>query len=303
MDLEAIRLSQLRILVAIADCGNFSEAALRLGISQSAVSHAIASLEEELGVVLLSRGRHGATLTPVGERVLHHAQDMLRLLERIGREANLSKGLQGGQVRLASFRSAATHVLPGVIAEFHKRYPGISVTIMEYRGDDGVEQSLREGRVDIGFTCMPTSNEFEAWEIMQDEYIALFPPQATLPDEITWTDVARYPLIMPPSNDHCSILIRGHLYKLEQPINATYEIMEDSTIVSMVSQGLGATIIARLAAEPLPPEIQVRQLPVPLQRPIRVAILADALHPPAVYAFLETLKTVTNSAEYAPALT
>jgi DNA-binding transcriptional LysR family regulator len=303
MDLEAIKLSQLRILVAIADCGNFSEAALRLGISQSAVSHAVASLEEELGVILLSRGRHGATLTPVGERVLQHAQDMLHLLERIGREANLSKGLQGGQVRLASFRSAATHVLPGVIAEFHKRYPGISVTIMEYRGDDGVEQALREGRVDIGFTCMPTANEFEAWQIMSDEYIALFPPQANLPDSITWADLARHPLIMPPSNDYCSILVRGHLYKLEQPINATYEIMEDSTIVSMVSQGLGATIIARLAAEPLPPEIQVRQLPVPLQRAIRVAILADALQPPAVYAFLETLKAVVSSGEYAPMLT
>lgn len=303
MDLEAIKLSQLRILVAIADCGNFSEAALRLGISQSAVSHAVASLEEELGVVLLSRGRHGATLTPVGERVLFHAQEMLQLLDRIGREANLSKGLQGGQVRLASFRSAATHVLPGVIAEFHKRYPGISVTIMEYRGDDGVEQALREGRVDIGFTCIPTANEFESWELMQDEYIALFPPEANLPEKITWADLAQYPLIMPPSNDYCSILIRGHLYKLQQPINATYEIMEDSTIVSMVSQGLGAAIIARLAAEPLPPEIQVRQLPIPLQRGIRVAILADALHPPAVYAFLETLKTVIKAGEYAPALT
>lgn len=96
MSLESVRLSQLRTLVAIADCGNFSEAALKLGISQSAVSHAIASLEEELGVVLLSRGRHGATLTPVGHRILAHAQEMLRLLEQIGREANVSKGLEGG---------------------------------------------------------------------------------------------------------------------------------------------------------------------------------------------------------------
>jgi len=85
-------------------------------------------------------------------------------------------------------------------------------------------------------------------------------------------------------------LIWGHLTRLEQTIKATYEIMEDSTIVSMVSQGLGATIIARLAAEPFPAEIQVRDLPDPLKRPIRVATLATALHPPAVYAFLETLQ-------------
>lgn len=290
MNLEAVKLSQLRALVAIAGCGNFSEAALQIGISQSAVSHAIASLEAELGVVLLSRGRHGATLTPVGERILAQAQAMLKLLEQIGREANLAKGLQGGQVRIASFRSAATHLLPSVIAEFHRRYPSISVTIAEYRGDDGVEQALREGRVDIGLICTPIPAEFDAWELFQDEYIVLFPPQAKLPDPITWTELARYPLIVPPANDYCSILIWGHLARLEQRLKAAYEIMEDSTIVSMVSQGLGATIIARLAAEPFPPEIQVRALPDPLKRPIRVATLASALHPPAVYAFLETLR-------------
>lgn len=59
-----IKLSQLRALVAIADCGNFSEAALELDLSQSTISHAIATLEEELGVTLLQRGRHGARLTP-----------------------------------------------------------------------------------------------------------------------------------------------------------------------------------------------------------------------------------------------
>lgn len=304
MNLEAIKLSQLRALVTIAHCGNFSEAALQIGVSQSAVSHAIASLEAELGVVLLSRGRHGATLTPVGARVLTHAQSMLNLLELIGREANLSKGLQGGQVRIASFRSAATHLLPSVIAEFHRRYPSISVTIAEYRSDDGVEQALREGRVDVGLTYVPTTPEFDSWDLWQDEYIALFPPKAKIPDSITWADLTQYPIIMPHPGDYCSILIRGHLTRLGQTIKAAYEIVEDSTIVSMVSQGLGATIIARLAAEPFPPEIQVRTLPNPLKRPIRVATLASALHPPAVYAFLETLRQVAlpDAAHSVPAV-
>lgn len=295
MSLESVRLSQLRTLVAIADCGNFSEAALKLGISQSAVSHAIASLEEELGVVLLSRGRHGATLTPVGHRILAHAQEMLRLLEQIGREANVSKGLEGGMVRMASFRSAATHILPSVIAEFHKRYPGIGITIMEHRRDDSVEQELREGRADVGLSCMPLSSEFDAWELLRDEYIVLFPPQAKVPPIITWADLEKYPLIFPPANDYCSVLIRGHLTRLELPLNAAYEIIEDSTIVSMVSQGLGITIMARLAAEPLPAGIQSRSLPVPLERTIQAATLANALHPPAVYAFLDVLRTIAQS--------
>lgn len=296
MNLENIKLSQLRALVIVARLGNFSEAAFHLGLSQSAISHSIASLEDELGVVLLSRGRHGATLTPVGERVLGHAQEMLQLLEVIGKEANLSKGLQGGEVRIASFRSAATHVLPGVIAQFRKCFPAINVTIMEYRAEDSVEQVLREGRVDIGLTCVPSTQEFETWELMQDEYLVLLPPDAKVPgNHITWEQLAQFPLIMPPSNDYCSILIRGHLTKQQQQLSAAYEIMEDSTIVSMVMQGLGATIMARLAAEPLPREVQVRHLPVPLWRTIRVAILSNALHSPAVYAFLDSLRDISRS--------
>jgi DNA-binding transcriptional LysR family regulator len=288
---EGIKLSQLRALVAVAETGNFSEAALQLSVSQSAISHAIATLEDELGVVLLSRGRYGARLTPIGERVLQHAQAMLQSLDLIGQEATLSRGLEKGQVRITAFRSVASHVLPEVIAKFKQRYPEIVVTVTEYRGDDGVERELREGKADIGFTCMPTNHEFESWEFMRDEYLLLLPPNWSLPKlPLTWAELETYSMILPPETDYCSLLIRGHFGKLGQRLNAAYEILEDSTIIGMVAKGLGATIMARLAAEPLPPEMQVYSLPVPLERIIRVAMLVDALHPPAVFAFLDTLK-------------
>ncbi|MDX2212788.1 MAG: LysR family transcriptional regulator [Oculatellaceae cyanobacterium bins.114] len=301
---DGVKLSQLRALVTVAEHGNFSEAALHLAVSQSAISHAIASLEQELGVILLSRGRHGARLTPVGERITQHAQEMLQLLDTIGKEANRSKGLQGGEVRISCFRSVATHVLPEIMAEFRSAYPAIAITLNEYRGNeggyDGIEQSLREGKADIGFTCLPPSPEFDTQELMRDEYVVLCPPQWAIPHSLCWDDIRNYPIILPPDDDYCSVLIRNHFNKLIQPLNALYKIKEDSTIVSMVSQGLGITVMARLAAEPLPPEIQVRRLPVPLDRIINVVTLTDALHPPAVYAFLETLKRVNRSPHHPP---
>lgn len=296
MNLENVKLSQLRVLVAVAECGNFGEAGLQLSVSQSAVSHAIASLEEELGVVLFSRGRRGAILTPIGEQIVGHAQEVLRLVEVIGKEASLSKGLQGGHVRIVSFRSAATHLLPSVIAQFRQRFPKINVTLMEGRGDDQVEQCLREGRAEVGVICLPPTESFQTWELMRDEYVVLLPPDAYVPNgQLTWEQLATYPLIMPPQTDYCSLIIRAHLTRMGQPVNAAYEIQEDSTIVSMVMQGLGATIMARLAAEPLPPEAKIYHLPVRLERVIRAAVLTDALHSPAVYAFLDTLKQVSQS--------
>ena len=297
MNLEGIKLSQLRALVAVAEYGNFSEAALSLTLSQSAISHAIATLEEELGITLFSRGRHGATLTPAGERILKLAQEMLQLLESMGKEANIVRGLEGGEVRLACFRSVATHVLPAVIAQFHQRYPAIALTINEFSGGAQVEQELREGRVGIGITLLPLSDEFESWELLRDQYIMIFPPRYKVPDAPTWEQISRYPLILPPEDDTCRSQIQQHLSSLEQSLKPAYEVREDSTIVSMVRQGLGISMLPRLAAEPLPTGVQTRPLPVPLERIIGVATLANAIQPPAVYAFLDTLRGMRRSGQ------
>jgi DNA-binding transcriptional LysR family regulator len=291
INVRRMKISQLHALVAVADCGNFSDAALKLELSQSAISHAIASLEAELGVPLFHRGRHGAQLTPVGERVLAHSRQSLQSLEMMVKEAALERGLQGGQVRIASFRSVATHVLPVVIANFRRRFPKITVSITEIPHTQGVEQALRSHRADIGIVTIPTCDEFETREILRDEYVVLLPPTAKLPgNNLTWEDLANYPLILEPSDYSCSWPVRNYLTAAEFPVNVAYELSEDSTILSMVVQGLGMAILPRLAAEPIPEGVQVYSLPVPLERIIAVAVLKDALLVPAVFAFLDTIK-------------
>ncbi|EKV00873.1 transcriptional regulator [Leptolyngbya sp. PCC 7375] len=288
-----LKLSQLRALVAIAKTGTFSDAALQLELSQSAVSHAIATLETELGVILLNRGRQGAVLTPVGEAITAEAEQVMDRLEKICQQAQLAKGLQSGQVRLGGFRSVATHILPAVIERFRQQYPGISVTIDEFSHYHLVEDYLRQGRIDIGFTYLPTSADFEAWELLRDEYVVLLPPAAKPMDaQLTWEQLFKYSLIQTPPGDGCRYNIEQYLTRHAQSINFAYDVREDSTIVSMVRRGLGATIMAKLAAEPIPDDITVAQLPEPFERVIGVVTLVDALQPPSVFAFLDTIKAV-----------
>jgi DNA-binding transcriptional LysR family regulator len=285
-----IKLSQLRALVAIADTGSFSEAALQMDLSQSAVSHAIATLEEELGVLLLSRGRQGAVLTPVGKHITEEARQVLKSLQNLCHQADLAKGLQSGEVRIAAFRSVGTHILPEVIRQFREQYPAITIGIDEKSHYEIVEEDLRLGLADVGFTYLPTKPEFDAWEVLRDRYIALLPPMPQpLPDPFTWADLAAYPLILSTSDDgdrqHLESLLRQH----QQHLKPAYAVREDSTILGMVQRGLGATIMARLAAKPIPPRLHVAELPITLERIIGVIVLKDALLPPPVYAFLETL--------------
>ncbi len=297
-----LKLSQIQALIAVADCANFSEAALQMELSQSAVSHAIASLETELGVQLFHRGRHGAQLTPVGERVLIHGHQIARALEMMVKEADLEKGLQGGQVRIVTFRSVATHILPGIIAEFRDRFPKIAVSITEVYYTQAVEEALRSGKADIGFVSLPISDEFETREILRDKYIVLLPPTAKLLNtKITWEELAAYPLILQPPETACSIPLRKYLATSELPINIAYELSEDSTIVSMVLQGLGTAILPRLAAEPIPAKVKVCSLPADFERIIGVAVLRDGLLIPAVFAFLDLVKSraeVENEGEF-----
>ncbi len=291
-----MKLSQIQALIAVAECANFSGAALGLELSQSAVSHAIASLETELGVQLFHRGRHGAQLTPVGERVLIHGHQIARALEMMVKEADLEKGLQGGQVRIVTFRSVATHILPGIIAQFRDRFPKIAVSINEVYYTQAVEEALRSGKADIGFVSLPISDEFETREILRDKYLVLLPPTAKCKNpKITWEELAAYPLILQPPETACSIPLRKYLATSELPLNIAYELSEDSTIVSMVMQGLGTAIMPRLAAEPIPASVKVCSLPADFERVIAVAVLRDALLIPAVFAFLDVVKIAVEA--------
>ena len=291
MSLSHLKLSQLCILVAVADAGSFSEAALTLQRSQSAVSYAIATLEEELGVVLLSQGRYGSQLTPVGEQIVDRARQMMQLMEDMVRQANLAKGLDGGHLRLSTFRSAGTHILPNVLAEYCRRYPTIAIAIREYDDRYEVEDDLRRGRSDIGITYLRVGAEFKVWSLMRDEFVVLFPPAFELASHnLEWAALTPYPLIMAPVGDGCDAMVYAHCANYGITLHATYQIRSDATIINMVAKGLGAAISPRLAAEPIPPNVKVYSLPVPLFRVISVAVLVDALLPPAAFVFLELLK-------------
>ena len=260
-----MKLSQLRVLVAVADHSTFSEAALSLDMSQSAVSHSIAALEDHLGVVLVSRGRHGAKLTPVGERIVTHARGMLHQAEVIVQEAEEIKGLKGGQVRVASFRSIAIHLLPDAIAQFSHQYPGITVNLSEHDNYRQVERALREGRADIGLTVLPAAEDLDTWTILDNEYVALMPPQFTPSSQrLTWNELTQQPMIMPPLDRVMMRDVYAHIQAHGYHLNVISEVETDTTIVNLVAQGMGATILPRLAAEPVPSAVQCRCFPCQL---------------------------------------
>ena len=291
------KLSQIRALVAVANFGSFGEAALQLGLTQPTVSHAIATLEDELGVILLARGRHGAQLTPAGEAITQHAREVLNLLEQMQQTANLHKGLQGGEVRIATFRGAAANLLPQIVAQFRHEHPAITVTINEYYDFTYVEEQVRDGKADIGISFLPTGAEFEILELMSDPFWVLLPPDAPPRDQtsLTWDELTALPLIIYPEDNSCFANVQTYFQQAGFTLKPRYQFRETSTILSMVAHGLGAAIIPSLSAYPIPQGVSIAQLPIPLERKIGAILLAESLHPPGVFAFLQILEQSTLS--------
>jgi DNA-binding transcriptional LysR family regulator len=180
--------------------------------------------------------------------------------------------------------------LSKVISKFHHDFPGVTVTPIERTSYVDVERCLRDGKADIGITYLPSSEEFETRELMRDEYVVLLPPNTKVSQEIiTWEYLASYSIVWLPGLP-CGRRLQEHLKTVAPSLPIAYDMQEDSTIVSMVKQGLGAAILARLAAEPIPEEVKVYSLPIPFDRIIGIATLADTLHVPAVFAFLKLLE-------------
>ncbi|MEO1522309.1 MAG: LysR family transcriptional regulator [Cyanobacteria bacterium J06633_2] len=293
IDISRIKLSQLRAFHAVAKYENFSEAAATLSVSQSSVSHSIASMEAELGVVLFIRGRHGATLTFVGEQILAPVQQMLLLLDKIAEQAIASRSAQTGQVRIASIASLATRWLPAVIAQFNQQYSHITVTVTKCFDYGEVQAALNDRSADIGLMDIYNPLGYSIVDIGHDPYVLLLPKDTLPPDQpATWSYVSQYPVIMPAPNDRGYDALRDHVSRFSSPLNIAYEINEDAIIVSMVEQKLGVAILPYLAALPIPESVQVRLLPDSLIRRLGAVVRDDVLNPPAVFLFQALVKRI-----------
>ena len=150
-----MNLAKYQALLSVVESGSLTAAAAQLGLTQSAVSHSINSLEEELGFAVIKRSRAGVKLTNEGERLLPAVRGLLNSAEQLSQVTAAIRGLDSGLVRIGTFTSVAVHWLPGVLKEFQRDYPRVEFKLLNGDYND-VEQWVRDGSVDIGFVNLPS---------------------------------------------------------------------------------------------------------------------------------------------------
>ncbi|MER6945776.1 LysR family transcriptional regulator [Nonomuraea sp. NPDC000554] len=278
-----MELQQLRCLIAVLDTGSFTKAAEALQVTQGAVSHAVNGLERRLGVPLVRRGRGLATATEAGERVSVHARAVFARLLAAEEEVLALRGLRAGRLRVGSFSSASTRLLPRLLAAYRRRHPEIEVTLRE--GNDVQARAwLTGGEVDVAFVVLPADG-LDVMPLAEDELVLVLPREHRLAGEevVQLARLAEEPMIL--STGGCAALVRSAFQRHGLEPREAGVTQEGATALAMVEGGLGVTLMPQLAVPPLPDALTVRPVSPAGRRRLGLATRHEP-RGPAVEAFL-----------------
>ncbi|PBC79243.1 DNA-binding transcriptional LysR family regulator [Streptomyces sp. TLI_235] len=288
---------ELRILAAVDREGSFTAAASALGLTQSAVSHAVRTLEGKLGAVLFDRGRHGARATPAGERAAAHARQVLRLLAAMPAEVReASTGELAGRPVVVAFRSAAAHLLPAVLARVTARHPGLApqVRIVRELGR-GTAGEVADGRADLGIATVDPAAEtppgLVVVPLFEEAYALAHPAGHARPKDLPLVDW----------DENCSSYTRSWWSEQDWLPPATIRVEDDTVMLSLVARGIGMAVVPALSLLGAPPGLAVTDLgPRPPRRQVGYVTTPALARTAAVRTLVRELRSVPLPAGLTP---
>lgn len=158
-----IEARHLRVLRAVAHTGSFSAAARQLGCTQPAVSQQVKALEQVVGTPLVVRVKRGMRMTEAGEVLIRHATGILASLDAAAEEVAAIAGLRAGRLRLVSFPSGSSTLVPVAVADLRAVHPELRVSLVEAEPPDSAKM-LREGDCEIALAFRyPDTDDEPRW--------------------------------------------------------------------------------------------------------------------------------------------
>ncbi|MFI8530749.1 LysR family transcriptional regulator [Streptomyces aquilus] len=293
-----IEARHLRVLRAVAATGSFSAAGRELGCTQPAVSQQMKALEASVGTPLLIRSGREMRLTQAGEALVRHAAGIIAGLTAAEEEVAAIAGLRAGRVRLVSFPSGSSTLVPTALAALRAAHPGTRVSLEEAEPPQSVEM-LREGDCDVAlaFRYEGAAGGGDEWDdlvvrpLLRDRLVALVPERHRLAraGSVAIGELAREPWIA--GCPRC----RGQLVEVCEGAGFTPRIdfaTDDyPAVVGLVGAGLGVAVLPQLAIESVRPRgARTVTLEPAVRREIVALTLPDLAQVPAVAATLDQLE-------------
>jgi DNA-binding transcriptional LysR family regulator len=298
-----IELRPLRQFVAVAEELHFGRAAVRLHMTQPALSLAVRALERTLGTTLLTRTQRTVALTPAGAALLARARPLLQAADELPADVQAAAAGLHGTLRLAFVSSIAYGPLPGWLSGFRAAHPEVALRLREATLDVQLE-AFDGGEIDAGFVLHAPGAEpagFAAWRALREPLVLALPEshplaaRATLAfDRVATEPVVIFPRAIAPSLFDALV---GHYRGHGAALQVAQEAIQMQTIVNLVSAGIGVAWV--------PASLQTLQRPGVVYRPLQGATAALACEtslvwrepaPPVVRRFVDHVRQAPQSA-------
>lgn len=256
-----VSLRQLRYFDSLARHAHFGRAAEACAISQPALSMQIKELETVLGGVLLERGARQVVLTRFGEELARRVRDILRSVDELGDFARASRDRLAGQLRIGMIPTIAPYLMPGVVAGLTRAHPDLDIHIRETLTPN-LMRELAEGRLDTAILALPVSQPSLTEVALFSESFLLVRPDADRLSPVPSAEKLRDMRLLLLEEGHCFRDQALSFCKMQS--SRPRELLDASslsTLVQMVSAGIGVTLIPEMAVA-----VETRAAPVSVAR-------------------------------------
>ena len=305
-----MELRQLRVLQAVAEAGSFSVAAERLGYTQPAVSKIVATLERQLGTILVDRGLRPLRLTEAGDALAHRAGAAFEQIAAAQLEVDAIANLSAGRLRLGTFSSAGAAMVVDALRIFRKAHPSVDVSITEIGMPSALTRSLRRGDLDLGVSFdYPElgdtfADDLDQVHLLEDPFDVVVPRGHRLERRrtIRFADLSKESWLLGDfGTDSPSFRMIDRRCR-DAGIDPTvvYRINDCQMAQALVAAGEGIALLPRLMLRAANPGVAIRPLAAdPPSRRVVALRLSTRYLTPATERFLALLVAV--SADHARA--
>ncbi len=279
-----------QVFKAVVEQGSFQKAAEILGITPSAVSHAVASMESELGTALFIRSKTGNTLTSFGRNLLPYINNVLTSEETLQQAISTLVGTHTGMVKLGTFSSTCTNWVPDILHSFNDKYPDIGIDIYQGTYND-IKQWIKTGIIDFGFMSQSACDNLAFEPLHRDPLLCVLPKTYKKKEPleyITFDEIRHMPFIM--LQETVDSDIRDYLKDQQITYSSSCHIEDDLSALVMVESGFGFAVMPEMVLKGIPYDIAVYPFEIPGFRIVGLSTLSYDNMSPAAQTLYDHIK-------------
>lgn len=281
-------IKKYELLVDVANTRNLTKSGERMGYTQPGVSHVLKTIETELGFSLFLRTKKGVELTPNAEAILPLVREILAINEQLEQVVSDINGLVSGHLTIATFASISRSWLPQIIYKYQKMYPGIEIELLE-GGTDDIVGWVEGNQADIGLMSKRHSSPLKWTTLYEDALMAILPKDFGIDgDTVPMKIFEENPFII--SAEGVDYDVHYAIEDANISPNICYSSTDDHTVISMVANKLGVSILPNLVIGTAHSKILALPLEPFYFRKLGIATKPDCSLSPAAKKFVQVIE-------------